>query len=32
MVSLGFQNVYNMTGGITDWQAAGFPVVTTPAR
>jgi rhodanese-related sulfurtransferase len=27
MVGLGFTDVYNMTGGITDWQAAGLPVV-----
>jgi rhodanese-related sulfurtransferase len=27
MVGLGFTDVYNMTGGITAWQAAGFPVV-----
>jgi rhodanese-related sulfurtransferase len=27
MVDLGFYYVSNMTGGITDWQAAGFPVV-----
>jgi len=27
MVSLGFKNVNNMTGGITDWQSLGFAVV-----
>jgi rhodanese-related sulfurtransferase len=27
MVGLGFKYIDNMTGGITDWQAAGFPVV-----
>ena len=27
MVGLGFYYVYNMTGGITEWQAAGYPVV-----
>jgi len=31
MVSMGFRTVYNMTAGITEWQAAGFPVVTAPA-
>ena len=25
MVGLGFQHVYNMTGGISDWTAAGYP-------
>jgi rhodanese-related sulfurtransferase len=24
---LGFKNIYNMMGGITDWQTMGFPVV-----
>ncbi len=23
----GFDNVHNMTGGINDWEAAGFPVI-----
>lgn len=27
MVELGFKDINNMTGGITDWQAQGFPVV-----
>jgi rhodanese-related sulfurtransferase len=27
MVELGFRHIYNMTGGITEWQARGFPVV-----
>jgi phage shock protein E len=27
MVSLGFTDVNNMTGGITDWQATSYPVV-----
>jgi rhodanese-related sulfurtransferase len=27
MKELGFQNIYNMTGGITDWIARGLPVV-----
>ncbi len=27
MKELGFQNIYNMTGGITDWVAKGLPVV-----
>jgi len=27
MKELGFTEVYNMSGGISDWQAAGFPVV-----
>ena len=27
MLELGFKSVYNMTGGITEWQAAGLPVV-----
>ena len=27
MEELGFKNVYNMQGGITDWQDEGFPVV-----
>jgi rhodanese-related sulfurtransferase len=27
MLEMGFDNIYNMTGGITDWQAAGYPVV-----
>ena len=27
MKELGFQNIYNMTGGITDWTARGLPVV-----
>ncbi len=27
MASLGFKNVNNMTGGITDWQSLGFAVV-----
>jgi rhodanese-related sulfurtransferase len=26
MAELGFSEIYNMTGGFTDWQAAGFPV------
>lgn len=25
MTELGFMKVYNMSGGITDWKAAGFP-------
>lgn len=27
MAQLGFLNIYNMNGGITEWQSAGFPVV-----
>jgi phage shock protein E len=27
MAAEGFQNVYNMTGGITAWQVAGLPAV-----
>jgi rhodanese-related sulfurtransferase len=27
MAELGFKDIYNMTGGITDWQAQGLPVV-----
>lgn len=27
LAELGLRNIYNMTGGITDWQAAGLPVV-----
>jgi rhodanese-related sulfurtransferase len=27
MKEMGFISVYNMTGGITDWQAAGYGVV-----
>jgi len=27
MKELGFQKIYNMTGGITDWVAKGLPVV-----
>jgi len=27
MASLGFETVYNLLGGITDWQAAGYPIV-----
>jgi rhodanese-related sulfurtransferase len=27
MAELGFKGIYNMTGGITDWQAAGFAIV-----
>jgi rhodanese-related sulfurtransferase len=27
MKELGFQKIYNMTGGITEWEAAGLPVV-----
>jgi rhodanese-related sulfurtransferase len=27
MKELGFQIIYNMTGGITDWVAKGLPVV-----
>ena len=27
MVSEGFTNVYNMTGGITEWQSLGLPAV-----
>jgi rhodanese-related sulfurtransferase len=26
MAELGFQHIFNMTGGFTDWQAQGFPV------
>lgn len=27
MAQLGFQNIYNMMSGISEWQSAGFPVV-----
>jgi rhodanese-related sulfurtransferase len=27
MVELGFKDIYNMTGGITEWQSSGLPVV-----
>lgn len=27
MTDLGFKNIYNMTGGISDWQSAGYPIV-----
>ena len=27
MTDLGFKNIYNMTGGISDWQSEGYPVV-----
>jgi phage shock protein E len=27
MAELGFKEIYNMTGGISAWQAAGYPVV-----
>ena len=27
MAQLGFNNIYNMTSGISEWQSAGFPVV-----
>jgi rhodanese-related sulfurtransferase len=27
MAELGFREIYNMTGGIIAWQAAGYPVV-----
>ncbi len=27
MAGLGFKYIYNMTGGYTDWAAAGLPVV-----
>ncbi|MFA5308062.1 MAG: rhodanese-like domain-containing protein [Dehalococcoidales bacterium] len=27
MREMGFQHIYNMSGGITDWTAQGFPVV-----
>jgi len=27
LVELGFSYIYNVTGGITEWQAAGLPVV-----
>lgn len=32
MVSLGFREVYNMLGGITDWEAAGYPVMTAQSQ
>lgn len=28
MESLGFRNVKNLMGGITEWRGEGFPVVT----
>jgi rhodanese-related sulfurtransferase len=28
MKELGFKNVYNMMGGIVEWQAKGFPIVS----
>jgi rhodanese-related sulfurtransferase len=27
MQELGFQRIYNMTGGFADWTAQGFPIV-----
>jgi rhodanese-related sulfurtransferase len=27
MADLGFRYIYNMTGGVSDWQSAGYPVV-----
>ena len=27
MSELGFKNIYNMSGGILDWQSADYPVV-----
>ena len=27
MKELGFEQVYNMTGGMNDWMAEGFPVI-----
>ena len=27
LLEIGFRDIYNMTGGITEWQGAGFPVV-----
>ena len=27
MLRLGFTSIYNMTGGILEWQAEGYPVV-----
>jgi rhodanese-related sulfurtransferase len=29
LVQLGFDNVFNMLGGIVDWIASGYPVYTT---
>lgn len=30
MKDAGFKNLFNLANGIQDWQAAGFPLVTTP--
>ena len=27
MTELGFQNIYNMTGGFQDWQSEDYPIV-----
>ncbi len=27
MAMLGFQAIYNMSGGITEWESSGYPVV-----
>jgi rhodanese-related sulfurtransferase len=27
MAEFGFKNIYNMSGGMRDWQALGYPLV-----
>jgi rhodanese-related sulfurtransferase len=27
LLNKGFKEIFNMTGGITEWQSKGFPVV-----
>lgn len=30
LLRAGFEDVYNMKGGVTDWKDAGYPVVSGP--